>query len=158
MEFNWLSPDSLGYKRGDLSSDYNKKQTNLKKANTMSDLYLADKASFDAAVAATADGGKPLVIDFTASWCPPCKRIGPIFEGHIANYPELVMKKLDVDANSEAAQAAGIQAMPTFKVYKNGAEVETMRGASDQGLIDLLNRAKGEWVSLDSCLSEVSLE
>ena len=68
------------------------------------------------------------------------------------------MKKLDVDANSEAAQAAGIQAMPTFKVYKNGAEVETMRGASDQGLIDLLNRAKGEWVSLDSCLSEVSLE
>ena len=158
MEFNWLSPDSLGYKRGDLSSDYNKKQTNQKKASTMSDLYLADKASFDAAVAATADGGKPLVIDFTASWCPPCKRIGPIYEGHVANYPELVMKKLDVDANSEAAQAAGIQAMPTFKVYKNGAEVETMRGASDQGLIDLLNRAKGEWVSLDSCLSEVSLE
>ena len=158
MEFNWLSPDSLGYKRGDLSNSYNKKQTNQKKANTMSDIYLADKASFDAAVAATADGGKPLVIDFTASWCPPCKRIGPIYEGHVANYPELVMKKLDVDANSEAAQAAGIQAMPTFKVYKNGAEVETMRGASDQGLIDLLNRAKGEWVSLDSCLSEVSLE
>ena len=124
----------------------------------MSDIYLTDKASFDAAVAATADGGKPLVIDFTATWCPPCKRIGPIYEGHVATYPELVMKKLDVDANSEAAQAAGIQAMPTFKVYKNGAEVETMRGASDQGLIDLLNRAKGEWVSLDSCLSEVSLE
>ena len=105
------------------------------------DLYLASKADFEAAIAATTDG-KPLVIDFTASWCPPCRRIGPIYEGHIANYPELVMKKLDVDANSEAAQAAGIQAMPTFKVYKNGAEVEAMRGASDQGLIDLLNRAK----------------
>ena len=108
----------------------------------MSDIYLTDKASFDAAVAATADGGKPLVIDFTATWCPPCKRIGPIFEGHAANYPELVMKKLDVDENSEAAQASGIQAMPTFKVYKNGAEVETMEGASDKGLIKLLNRAK----------------
>ena len=108
------------------------------------DHYLADKAAFDAAVQATADGGKPLVIDFTATWCPPCKRIGPIFVQKMGDYPELVMKKLDVDANSEAAQAAGIQAMPTFKVYKNGAEVETMRGASDQGLIDLLNRAKGE--------------
>merc|ERR1712187_334250 len=117
---------------------------NSKLINTMGDngdLYLASKADFDAAIAATTDG-KPLVIDFTASWCPPCRRIGPIYEGNIANYPELVMKKLDVDANSEAAQAAGIQAMPTFKVYKNGAEVEAMRGASDQGLIDLLNRAK----------------
>ena len=105
------------------------------------DLYLGSKADFDAAIAATTDG-KPLIIDFTASWCPPCRRIGPIYEGHVANYPELVMKKLDVDANAEGAQAAGIEAMPTFKVYKNGAEVETMRGASDQGLIDLLNRAK----------------
>merc|ERR1712227_529634 len=117
-------------------------RTNYSQTITMGDLYLADKAAFDAAIAATADGGKPLVIDFTASWCPPCQRIGPIYEGHVANYPELVMKKLDVDNNSEGAQAAGIQAMPTFKVYKNGAEVETMRGASDQGLIGLLNRAK----------------
>ena len=108
----------------------------------MADMYLATKADFDAAIAATANGGKPLVIDFTASWCPPCRRIGPIYEGHVANYPELVMKKLDVDANSEAAQAAGIQAMPTFKVYKDGAEVNSMRGASDQGLIDLLDQAK----------------
>ena len=108
----------------------------------MADMYLATKADFDAAIAATANGGKPLVIDFTASWCPPCKRIGPIYEGHVANYPELVMKKLDVDANSEAAQAAGIQAMPTFKVYKDGAEVNSMRGASDQGLIELLDQAK----------------
>ena len=108
----------------------------------MADMYLATKADFDAAIAATANGGKPLVIDFTATWCPPCKRIGPIYEGHVANYPELVLKKLDVDANAEGAQAAGIQAMPTFKVYKDGAEVNAMRGASDQGLIELLDQAK----------------
>ena len=105
----------------------------------MADMYLATKADFDAAIAATANGGKPLVIDFTATWCPPCKRIGPIYEGHAANYPELVLKKVDVDANADAAQAAGIQAMPTFKVFKDGAEVNSMRGASDQGLIDLLD-------------------
>merc|ERR1712110_627939 len=80
-------------------------RTNLSQTITWGDMYLADKAAFDAAVAATADGGKPLVIDFTATWCPPCKRIGPIYEGHVANYPELVMKKIDVDQNAEGAQA-----------------------------------------------------
>ena len=105
-------------------------------------MYLGTKAEFDAAIAATANGGKPLVIDFTATWCPPCKRIGPIYEGHVASYPELTMKKLDVDANAEGSAAAGIQCMPTFKVYKNGVEFEKMEGASDQGLLDLLNRAK----------------
>lgn len=92
--------------------------------------YIATKADFEAAVAATVDG-KPLVIDFTATWCPPCKRIGPIYEGHVANYPELNMMKIDVDANAEGSAAAGIQCMPTFKVYKNGAEFEKMEGASD---------------------------
>ena len=53
------------------------------------------------------------------------------------------MKKLDVDDNEEGSAAANIRCMPTFKVYKNGAEVDKMEGASDQGLIDLLNKAKG---------------
>ena len=108
----------------------------------MADMYLATLADYNAAIAATQNGGKPLVIDFTATWCPPCKRIGPIYESKVSEYPELVLKKLDVDANAEGAAAAGIQCMPTFKVYKNGAEAEKMEGASDQGLVELLNRAK----------------
>ena len=109
----------------------------------MTDLMLADLAAFNAAIEATKNGGKPLVIDFTATWCPPCQRIGPIFAAKATEYADsLVLKKVDVDANAEAAQAAGIQCMPTFKVYKNGVEAEKMEGASDQGLTDLLNRAK----------------
>ena len=92
---------------------------------------LVTKADYEAAIAATANGGKPLVIDFTATWCPPSKRIDPIFLDHVANYPGLVFKKLDVDANDEGARAAGIRSMPTFKVYKNGAEADMMVGARD---------------------------
>ena len=92
-------------------------------------------------MAATA-GGKPLVIDFTATWCPPCRRIGPIYEGHVANFPELTLKKIDVDVNPGAKEAAGITCFPTFKVYKNGAEVDKMEGATEESLLDMLNRAK----------------
>ena len=102
------------------------------------DKYITSLAQFNE----LKGGAKPLVIDFTATWCPPCQRIGPIYEGLMAEYPELVMKKVDVDAASDVAQACGIQCMPTFKVFKNGAESEKLEGASEQGLKDLLNRAK----------------
>ncbi len=54
------------------------------------------------------------------------------------------MKMVDVDANGEAAQAAGIQAMPTFKVYKDGVEVtgDMIRGASNDSLEALVNKYK----------------
>ena len=87
----------------------------------MSDMYLADKAAFDAAIAASTD--KLLVIDFTATWCPPCKMIGPKFEAMAGEFTDCVLKKVDVDANAEAAEAAGIQCMPTFKFYKGGQEL-----------------------------------
>ena len=105
-------------------------------------MYLVDKNDFVSHVLDTNNTGKPLVIDFTATWCPPCKMIGPIYEGLVANYPELTMKKVDVDANPKAAEAAVIKSMPTFKVYQNGEEIETMSGANQEGLVALLERAK----------------
>ena len=106
------------------------------------DMMLANKSDYLEAVAATAGGGKPLVIDFTATWCGPCQQIGPVFVGLVAKYPELVLKKLDVDANAEGAQEAEVDCMPTFKVYKNGKEVDKLEGADNRGLIKLLNKAK----------------
>ena len=97
------------------------------------------KEDYDAAIAASTE--KPLIIDFTATWCPPCKMIGPIFEGYMEKTKgKLTLKKLDVDANSKASQAAGISAMPTFKVYKDGAEVEKLQGADPNKLKEMVER------------------
>ena len=65
--------------------------------------YLADRAAYDAAIEATKNGGKPLIIDFTATWCPPCQMIGPKFEAMAGEDDGMVFRKVDVDANSDAA-------------------------------------------------------
>ena len=83
-------------------------------------MYLKTKTDFDAAVGATVDGNKPLVIEFEAEGNLLCKKISPVFEAMVTNYPELTLKKIDVDVNAEAAQAANIETHPTFKVYMNG--------------------------------------
>ena len=52
------------------------------------------------------------------------------------------MKKLDIDANAECKAEAGIKSVPTFIVYKNGAEVDRLEFSSEKGLLELLIRAK----------------
>ena len=65
-----------------------------------------------------------VVVDFTAAWCPPCQMIKPKFEEWATEFEgKATLVKVDVDANSDASQAAGIEAMPTFKFFKDGAEV-----------------------------------
>ena len=64
---------------------------------------LADKAAFDAALAAAGD--KLVVVDFTATWCGPCQRIAPLFAQLAEENPDVVFVKVDVDENSEVSQA-----------------------------------------------------
>ena len=104
--------------------------------------YLADLDAYNGAVEATKNGGKVMIVDFTATWCPPCQMIGPKFEAMASDFGDVLFRKVDVDANSAAAQAAGIQCMPTFKIYKDGAEVGKLEGASEQGIKDLINQHK----------------
>lgn len=87
--------------------------------------------------------GKLLVIDFTASWCPPCQMIAPKFAELSESVKDTAtLVKVDVDDNAEAAQAAGIQCMPTFKFFKAGAEVHKMEGANYDGLVAKINELK----------------
>ena len=73
---------------------------------------------------------KLVVIDFTATWCGPCKMVGPKFVELAPEFPNTVFVKIDVDENAEAAEACGISAMPTFQFYKDGAKVDEVVGAS----------------------------
>ena len=81
-------------------------------------------ATLDEYNEAIATPDKLVVVDFTASWCPPCQMVAPKFTEHadkVKDYAVLV--KVDVDENSETSQAAGITCMPTFQFYKNGNKV-----------------------------------
>uniref|UniRef100_A0A8D3ECS6 Thioredoxin domain-containing protein n=1 Tax=Scophthalmus maximus TaxID=52904 RepID=A0A8D3ECS6_SCOMX len=89
-------------------------------------------------------GDKLVVVDFTASWCGPCKMISPYYKqlSEDAEFSEVVFLKLDIDKVDDVAQSCGISAMPTFQFYKNGNMVDHFTGASQDKLLQFLRRLK----------------
>ncbi|NEG88759.1 thioredoxin [Bifidobacterium aerophilum] len=89
-------------------------------------------------------------VDFWATWCGPCRAFGPIFEKASEEHPDIVFAKVDIDANQDLAMAAGIQAVPTLLIAKNGQVVFKQAGAlRASDLDDLIEQAKNLDVSAD---------
>ena len=85
---------------------------------------------------------KLVVVDFFATWCPPCKRISPVFEALSLEHTGVVFLKIDVDNVPAVAQKESISAMPTFLFYKGGKKVDELVGASEPKLKELIAKHK----------------
>jgi thioredoxin 1 len=76
------------------------------------------------------NSAKPVVVDYWAEWCGPCRLVAPILEEIATEHGErLTVAKLNVDENPRAAAAAGVVSIPTLAVYQNGEVVKMIVGA-----------------------------
>ncbi|KAM7508069.1 hypothetical protein LguiA_018522 [Lonicera macranthoides] len=77
---------------------------------------------------------KLIVVDFSATWCGPCRFMEPAVQAMASKYANVEFVKLDVDELSDVAQEFAVQAMPTFVLLKQGKEVERVVGAKKDDL------------------------
>ena len=72
---------------------------------------------------------KPVLLDFWAFWCAPCRMVVPIIEEIASERPDIKVGKINVDAQPELASEFGIMSIPTLVVMKNGKIVQQVSGA-----------------------------
>ena len=77
---------------------------------------------------------KPVLVDFWAEWCAPCRMLGPVIETLAEEYDgRAVVAKVDIDANQSVAMQFGIRSIPTVMLFDKGQIVDTLVGVRPKG-------------------------
>lgn len=89
--------------------------------------------------------GKPVLVDFWATWCGPCRAIAPKLEEIAGEMPDqVVIAKVDVDTNQATAAKYGIRSIPTMILFKNGQAVDQLMGnVPKEQIIGLIQKHSG---------------
>ncbi|KAJ7192225.1 hypothetical protein O6H91_Y521500 [Diphasiastrum complanatum] len=91
-------------------------------------------AEWQAKLQEALEGKKLIVVDFTATWCGPCKTMSPIFAELSKKYPNVFFLKVDVDQHPDITNQWGVSAMPTFVFILDGKAIDKVVGANKKEL------------------------
>ena len=83
----------------------------------------------DGFAAEVLESERPVLVDFTAAWCPPCRVMKPVLSELAAGRDDLRIVQLDVDEHQRTAAEYGVLSMPTFILFRHGREVQRLVGA-----------------------------
>jgi len=104
----------------------------------MSNVNIVNQDNFQTDVL---NSDKPVLVDFWAEWCGPCKQLAPTVQEIANENPSLTVCKIDVDANRDTAVKYGIRSIPTLMLFKDGEAVGTEIGAlTKQQLQEFINQ------------------